>query len=55
MDSLIEAVGDSATAQACRSILKEEVAMAEWLKEHLPEVTRAFLARSADPDATAKR
>mgnify|MGYP002039196635 FL=1 len=50
-----EAVGDSATAQACRSILKEEVAMAEWLKEHLPEVTRAFLARSADPDATAKR
>ena len=29
--------------------------MAEWLKEHLPEVTRAFLARSADPDATAKR
>ena len=50
-----EAAGDSATAQACRSILKEEVAMAEWLKEHLPEVTRAFLARSADPDATAKR
>lgn len=50
-----EAAGDSATAQACRSILKEEVAMAEWLKEHLPEVTRAFLARSADPDAEAKR
>jgi len=53
--ALIEAAGDSATAQACRSILKEEVAMAEWLKEHLPEVTRAFLARSAAPDATAKR
>lgn len=50
-----EAAGDSATAQACRSILKEEVAMAEWLKDHLPEVTRAFLARSADPDAEAKR
>ena len=29
--------------------------MAEWLKAHLPEVTRAFLARSADPDAEAKR
>ncbi len=28
--------------------------MAEWLKEHLPEVTRAFLERSADPDAVAK-
>lgn len=50
-----EAAGDQATAQACRSILKEEVAMAEWLKEHLPEITRAFLARSADPDAEAKR
>ncbi|WP_409289769.1 ferritin-like domain-containing protein [Pseudomonas sp. KCJK8927] len=50
-----EVAGDSATAEACRSILKEEVAMAEWLKGHLPEVTHAFLARSADPDAEAKR
>lgn len=55
---LIEAAqmaGDSATEQACRSILEEEVAMAQWLKEHLPEVTRAFLTRSADPDVEAKR
>ncbi|HGY9626354.1 DUF892 family protein [Pseudomonas juntendi] len=50
-----ERVGDTATAQACRSIIQEEIAMAEWLKEHLPEVTRAFLERSADPDAEAKR
>ncbi|MGY4527101.1 ferritin-like domain-containing protein [Pseudomonas sp. UBA4617] len=50
-----EAAGDNATAEACRSILKEEEAMAQWLKEHLPEITRAFLARSADPDAEAKR
>lgn len=50
-----ETAGDDATAQACRSILKQEIAMAEWLKEHLPQVTRAFLTRSADPDAEAKR
>ncbi len=55
---LIEAAdyaGDTKTADACRSIIKEEIAMADWLREHLPEVTRAFLARSADPDAEAKR
>lgn len=50
-----EAAGDTATAQACRSILKEEEAMAQWLKDHLPEITRAFLARSANPDTEAKR
>ncbi|MCO7519118.1 MULTISPECIES: ferritin-like domain-containing protein [unclassified Pseudomonas] len=50
-----QAAGDSATAQACQSILQEEEAMAAWLKDHLPAITRAFLARSADPDAEAKR
>ncbi|MDG9883799.1 DUF892 family protein [Pseudomonas sp. GD04058] len=50
-----EAAGDVATAEVCRSIIKEEIAMADWLREHLPEVTRAFLERSADPDAEAKR
>lgn len=50
-----EAAGDAATANTCRTILKQEEAMAQWLKDHLPEITRAFLARSADPDAEAKR
>ncbi|OLS59229.1 hypothetical protein PSEMO_57380 [Pseudomonas putida] len=50
-----EVAGELETVEVCRSIIKEEVAMAEWLKEHLPEVTRAFLERSADPGAVAKR
>ncbi len=55
---LIEAAtyaGDELTAEACRSILQEEIAMAEWLKDHLPEITRAFLARSATPGQEAKK
>jgi len=50
-----EQVGDQETADACRAILEQEKAMAKWLHEHLPELTRAFLARSADPQAEAKR
>ncbi len=48
-------VGDTETQQACERILEQEVAMAQWLKDHLPEVVRAFLARDADPDAVSKR
>ena len=48
------AVGDSATAAACERILVEEKAMAAWLLEHLPQITAAFLARSATPGAEAK-
>lgn len=48
------AVEERATAQACCSTIKEEVAMAEWLTDQLPEVTRAFPARSP-PDTEAKR
>jgi hypothetical protein len=29
--------------------------MADWLRDHLPEITTAFLQRSQDPDAVAKR
>lgn len=48
-------VGDIETQRACESILEQEVAMAQWLKDHLPEVVQAFLSRDADPDAVAKR
>ena len=55
---LIEAAeyaGDTLTADACRSIIKEEIAMSEWLRDHLPELTRAFLTRSATPGQEAKK
>jgi ferritin-like metal-binding protein YciE len=47
--------GDTETQAACEQILPQEIAMAEWLLEHLPELTQAFLRRSADPDKEAKR
>lgn len=28
--------------------------MAQWLKDHLPEITEAFITRSAPPDVEAK-
>lgn len=46
--------GDTATASACEQILAQEKAMAAWLLEHLPQVTQAFLARSATPGVEAK-
>ncbi|WP_397459119.1 ferritin-like domain-containing protein [Pseudomonas asplenii] len=47
--------GDAQTQAACEKILPQEVAMAEWLLEKLPELTQAFLERSAAPDTQAKR
>ncbi len=42
-----EAVGDEHTAEVCREILEEEEAMANWLQQHLPEVTTSYLERDA--------
>jgi ferritin-like metal-binding protein YciE len=50
-----KAAGDLETQKACEDILPQEVAMAQWLKEHLPELTRAFLERSETPGVEAKR
>jgi len=50
-----EAARDRETQQVCEQNLREEQAMAEWLLQHLPEVTQAFLARSANPNTQAKR
>lgn len=50
-----EAAGDGETARTCRAILEQEVAMARWLEEHLPTVTRQYLGRAETPGATAKR
>lgn len=48
-------IGDNETQRVCEAILQQEKAMAEWLRGHLPEVTQAFLARSATPGLSAKR
>lgn len=50
-----KSVGDVETQRACEQILPQEIAMAEWLKEHLPELTQAFLDRSETPGVEAKR
>lgn len=50
-----ELAGDAAGAEVFRSILKQEQAMADWARDHLPQVTSQFLQRSADPDAEAKK
>lgn len=40
-----EELGDAETARVCRGILKEEEAMAGWLEQRLPDITREFLRR----------
>lgn len=50
-----QAAGDTQTQKVCEKILPQEVAMADWLLKHLPQLTEAFLARSADPDKEAKK
>ncbi|WP_300633397.1 DUF892 family protein [Pseudomonas sp.] len=50
-----QAAGDAETQAACEKILPQEIAMAQWLLEHLPELTQAFLERSAAPGKEAKR
>ncbi|MCE8013603.1 ferritin-like domain-containing protein [Billgrantia desiderata] len=47
-------VGKPEIARICEEILKEEEAMAEWLGNHLDEVTQQFLERSEDSDLRAK-
>jgi ferritin-like metal-binding protein YciE len=48
-------VGDAETQRACEQILPQEQAMAQWVLQHLPELTEEFLARDATPGVEAKR
>ena len=48
-------VGDAETLAALERILPQEQAMADWFRDHLPELTQAFLARDSQPDTEAKR
>ena len=47
-------VGDQETKRVCEQILREEEAMAEWLKQNLPMLTRRYLQLEQTPGATAK-
>ena len=40
-----EEVGQPQVASICREILRDEEAMAQWLEDNIPEVTRMFLQR----------
>lgn len=48
------AAHDPETRSACEASLSEEIDMADWLREHLPELTRQYLSRSQAPDQEAK-
>lgn len=50
-----QALGDMETQRACEHILAEEVAMAQWLQDNLPEVTQQFLSRVETPGVEAKK
>jgi ferritin-like metal-binding protein YciE len=49
-----EEVGDSETKRVCQEILREEEAMASWLEQNLPSLTREYLKREQTPGMTAK-
>jgi ferritin-like metal-binding protein YciE len=40
-----EELGDSETARVCTDILRQEEAMAAWLEQRLPELSREFVRR----------
>lgn len=50
-----QAAGEAEIARVCEQNLREEEAMAEWLKDNLPQVTETFLARADADGDSAKR
>lgn len=50
-----QSAGESEVAHVCGEILVQEEAMAEWLLEHLPQLTEEFLVRDLTPGVTAKK
>jgi ferritin-like metal-binding protein YciE len=49
------ALGEPEVARACQENLREEEAMAEWLKNHVPGTTEQFLQRADFDSDRAKR
>lgn len=50
-----EVAAQPEVAGVCEDILRQEEAMAEWLREHLPEVVRQYMVRLELPGIQAKR
>ena len=50
-----KSLGESEVARACEQNLREEEAMAQWLKDRLPATTQQFLARADTDSDRAKR
>ncbi|SJN13205.1 Protein yciE [Halomonas citrativorans] len=50
-----ESAGHTGVAQVCKEILQEEIAMADWLADHLESTATQFLHRADDDDQRAKR
>jgi ferritin-like metal-binding protein YciE len=50
-----ESLGEAEVARACEQNLREEEAMADWLRQHLPATTEQFLARADTESEEAKR
>jgi ferritin-like metal-binding protein YciE len=50
-----KAHGEAEVARVCEENLREEVAMADWLKAHLGSTTDQFLSRAASKSDSAKR
>ncbi|AOJ07883.1 ferritin-like domain-containing protein [Burkholderia mayonis] len=47
--------GEKEIRDCCERILKQEIDMAQWLSEQLPDIVVAFLERSASERSDAKR
>lgn len=50
-----DAAGDAETRRVCQQILPQEIEMARWLLEHLPETIAIFMTRSVAGRDDAKR
>lgn len=50
-----EAAGEGEIAGVCGEILEQEERMAEWLREHQPDIVRQYLVRQELPGIQAKR
>lgn len=49
-----DACGDNEIKTVCAGILAEEIAMADWLDEHMAEITDIYLQRAELPGVKAK-
>ena len=50
-----QSLGDTEVARVCEENLREEVAMADWLKARLPSTAAQFLRRAETESDSAKR